>query len=179
MVGCLKRYTDPSSLRKHIKAHGHAVAQKQSSSPRVDGLRRGIYAEGEGASMVMDPHYPGGAHYFLPGAVTGLLGAHALHTLAGPLGGHPLDLSMLSPLLGAGPVLYPNPGALGIGKVPMLHPFLLPSLGLSGGQMERGMEEEEDIDEDDDKGRLEARRSPPSWVVIPPGMLFLKQVVST
>ncbi|XP_056615713.1 zinc finger protein GLIS2 [Triplophysa dalaica] len=179
MVGCLKRYTDPSSLRKHIKAHGHAVAQKQSSSPRVDGLRRGIYAEGEGASTVMDPHYPGGAHYFLPGAVTGLLGAHALHTLAGPLGGHPLDLSMLSPLLGAGPVLYPNPSALGIGKVPMLHPLLLPSLGLSGGQMERGMEEEEDIDEDDDKGRLGARRSPPSWVVIPPGMLFLKQVVTT
>lgn len=179
MVGCLKRYTDPSSLRKHIKAHGHAVAQDQIGSPRVDGLLRGRNAEAEGASPVMDPHYPAGAHYILPGAATGLLGAHALHTLAGPLGGHPLDLSMLSPLLGAGPVLYPNPSALGLGKVPMLHPLLLPSLGLSGGRRERGMEEEEDIDEDDDKGRFGARRSPPSWVVIPPGMLFLKQVVTT
>lgn len=182
MVGCLKRYTDPSSLRKHIKAHGHAVAQDQGSSTKVEGLMRGSHSEGPSPmdGRGMDPRYPGRSHFNLPGVASGLLGSHALNTLAGcPLGGHPLDLSMLSPLLGAGPVLYPSSHALGLGKVPILHPLLLPSLGLSGGRREMGVEEEEDIDDDDDKGRLGAGRSPHSWVVIPPGMLFLKQVVTT
>nr|XP_055073244.1 zinc finger protein GLIS2 isoform X2 [Misgurnus anguillicaudatus] len=182
MVGCLKRYTDPSSLRKHIKAHGHAVAQNQGSSTKVESLMRGSHSEGASPmdGRGMDPRYPGRSHFNLPGVASGLLGSHALNTLAGcPLGGHPLDLSMLSPLLGAGPLLYPSSGALGLGKVPILHPLLLPSLGLSGGRRERVVEEEEEIDDDDDKGRLGAGRSPHSWVVIPPGMLFLKQVVTT
>ncbi|XP_073718369.1 zinc finger protein GLIS2 isoform X1 [Misgurnus anguillicaudatus] len=182
MVGCLKRYTDPSSLRKHIKAHGHAVAQNQGSSTKVESLMRGSHSEGASPmdGRGMDPRYPGRSHFNLPGVASGLLGSHALNTLAGcPLGGHPLDLSMLSPLLGAGPLLYPSSGALGLGKMPILHPLLLPSLGLSGGRRERVVEEEEEIDDDDDKGRLGAGRSPHSWVVIPPGMLFLKQVVTT
>ncbi|XP_051550128.1 zinc finger protein GLIS2-like [Myxocyprinus asiaticus] len=177
MVGCLKRYTDPSSLRKHIKAHGHAVAQDRATSPRVEGLLRGSRmdpVDGRG----MDVPYPGGAHFVLPGVAASLLRAQALHTLTGPLGGHPMDLSMLSPLLGARPVLYPSSGALGIGKVPILHPLLLPPLGLSAGRRERGVEEEEDVD-DDDEGRVEAGLGRHSWVVIPPGMLLLKQVMST
>lgn len=174
MVGCLKRYTDPSSLRKHIKAHGHAVVQERATSPRINRL------ESDGASPVngrrMDRSYPGAAHFILPGAATTLFGAH---TFTRPLGGHPLDLSRLGPLLGAGHVLYPSSGALGLGKVPILHPLLLPPFGLSGGQSERGVEEEEDADDDEDEGRMGAGLGPHSWVVIPPGMLFLKQMATT
>ncbi|XP_051551280.1 zinc finger protein GLIS2-like [Myxocyprinus asiaticus] len=183
MVGCLKRYTDPSSLRKHIKAHGHTVAQDRATLPRVEGLLRGSRLDAESIAPVygrgIDVPYPGGAHFVLPGAATSLLGAHALHNLARPIGGHPLDLSMLSPLLGARPVLYPSSGALGLGKVPILYPLLLPLLGLGAGRGEKGVEEEEDVDDDDDEGRVGAGLSSHSWVVIPPGMLFLKQVVST
>ncbi len=31
MTGCGKRYTDPSSLRKHIRNHGHKVGDKKTS----------------------------------------------------------------------------------------------------------------------------------------------------
>lgn len=39
MPGCLKRYTDPSSLRKHVKNHvtkqlDHAVSPVEKSEPR-------------------------------------------------------------------------------------------------------------------------------------------------
>lgn len=175
MVGCLKRYTDPSSLRKHIKAHGHAVVQDRAASPRTNRL------ESDGASLVdgrrMDQSHLTAANFILPGTTTTLFGGHAF---AGPFGSHPLDLSRLSPLFGAGPVLYPSSSALGLGKLPILHPLLLPPFGLGGGQAERGVEEEDDIDVDDeDEGRMGARRGPHSWVVIPPGMLFLKQVATT
>ncbi len=123
----------------------------------------------------MDRSYPGAARFILPGAATTLFGAHAF---AGALSNHPLDLSRLSPLLGAGPVLYPSSGALGLGKVPILHPLLLPPFGLGMGQAERAVEEDDDVD-DEDEGRMRAGRGPHSWVVIPPGMLFLKQVATT
>uniref|UniRef100_A0A671L8K9 Zinc finger protein GLIS2-like n=1 Tax=Sinocyclocheilus anshuiensis TaxID=1608454 RepID=A0A671L8K9_9TELE len=171
MVGCLKRYTDPSSLRKHIKAHGHAVVQERAALPRTNRL--------DGASSMdsrqMDRPYPGAARFVLPGAATTFFGNHAF---AGPLSGHPLDLSMLSLLLGAGPVLYPNSGALGLGKVPILHPLLLPPFGLVVGQTERAVEEEDDVD-DENEGRMGAGRGSHSWVMIPPGVLFLKQMATT
>ncbi len=123
----------------------------------------------------MDHTYPGVARFVLPGAATTLFGAHAF---TGAISNHPLDLSRLSPLLGAGPLLYPSSGALGLGKVPILHPLLLPPFGLCMGQAERAVEEEDDVD-DEDEGKIGAGRGPHSWVVIPPGMLFLKQVATT
>ncbi len=122
----------------------------------------------------IDRSYPGAARFILPDAATTLFGAHAF---AGALSNHPLDLSRLSPLLGAGPMLYPSSGALGLGKVPILHPLMLPPFGLGVGQAERAVEEDDVYDEDE--GRMGAGRGPHSWVMIPPGMLFLKQVVTT
>ncbi|TRY97828.1 hypothetical protein DNTS_014962 [Danionella cerebrum] len=162
MVGCLKRYTDPSSLRKHIKAHGHAVVQENTTSPKTNRF------EADGASLVDGQSFPRGANFILPGGAATLFGAQALP------GGHPLDLSRLNPLLGAGPMLYPSSAALGLGKVPFLHPLLLPPFSLGGGRAEK--DEEDDADEDVE--RIGAGRGAHSWVMIPPGMLFLKQVAT-
>lgn len=160
MAGCPKRYTDPSSLRKHIKAHGHSVST--GAEPTI-------------ASA--DPSTPPAsarAHLVLPGAALALL-----HAFTGPLmalGASPLDLSMSAGHTGAEAMLRHNSVAPGLGKTPLFDPLLLPSFGLEAKQR---VLKEKDGDEEDDKDsrEVEEGRGALSWVFVPPGMMMLKQAV--
>ncbi|KAM4611783.1 zinc finger protein GLIS2 [Polymixia lowei] len=182
-AGCLKRYTDPSSLRKHIKAHGHFVAQEQGS-PSRSGLGLGH----QGLQGAAELSYVSGAHIIIPGAAAALLGglgaslplsalchARALGHPGAPLfslsgGGRsgPPDSPLLPFGLSAASML--GLGALGLGRVAV-------------GEAEGEEEDEEGDGEREGKAlnlsaAVGARRDDPmSWVVVPPGALFLKPAV--
>lgn len=186
MAGCLKRYTDPSSLRKHIKAHGHFVAsQEQHSSPGRGGGGVGGGGGGNGGSLGIRPsHIPGKeselsyAHIILPGAAAALLGASLPLS---PLSPRPLDLSMLgspsSPVISfngmAKSPLMPSPfspSALGFPLVPML-----------GSKRRAHGPGAKDGGDEKPRGALNLStgmsHDPLSWVVIPSGPVVLKPAV--
>lgn len=204
MVGCLKRYTDPSSLRKHIKAHGHFVAQEQGSPGGVGsmlkGSQSGVLASGGGKDSELS--YVSGAHIIIPGAAAALLGGHALQGLGGslplsPLSPRPLDLSTLGcpsspPGLGGTPILSFNGSPLGLAKSPLLSPGFpssalgLPMVSVLGAerrahsqQAKRGRGEEGETEVTGGVLNLSTGGShdPLSWVVIPPGTVVLKPAV--
>lgn len=207
MVGCLKRYTDPSSLRKHIKAHGHFVAQEQGTQGGVGSLLKGSQSGGLAGEVGKDSELPyvSGAHIIIPGAAAALLGGHALQGLSGtlplsPLSPRPLDLSTLgcpnSPpgTLGGTPILSFSGSPLGFAKSPLLSSAfpssalglpMVPVLGATSerrsqsqqGKRGRGEEAENEVT----GGVLNLSRGgsldPLSWVVIPPGTVVLKPAV--
>lgn len=206
MVGCLKRYTDPSSLRKHIKAHGHFVAQEQGSPGGVGSLLRGSQSgvlSGEGGKDSA-LSYVSAAHIIIPGAAAALMGGHALQGLGGalpvsPLSPRPLDLSTLgcsgSPpgSLGGTPILSFNGSPLGLAKSHLLSQAfpssalglpMMPVLGASSErrahsqQAKKGRGEEA---ENEVTGRVlnlsTGSHDPLSWVVIPSGTVVLKPAV--
>lgn len=207
MVGCLKRYTDPSSLRKHIKAHGHFVAQEHGSPGGVGSLLKGSQSGGFVGGGGKDPElsYLSGAHIFIPGAAAALLGGHALQGLSGsmplsPLSPRPLDLSSVgcpsSPAgsLAGTSILSFNGSPLGLAKSPLLSPaFPTSALGLSmvpmlGAAAERGLQSQqvkkgqrEEAESEVTRGVLNlstgGSHDPLSWVVIPPGTVVLKPAV--
>lgn len=207
MVGCLKRYTDPSSLRKHIKAHGHFVAQEQGSPGGVGSLLKGSQSGVLASDVGKDSElsYVSAAHIIIPGAAAALLGGHALQGLGGalplsPLSPRPLDLSTLgcpnSPpgSLGGTPILSFNGSPLGLAKSPLLSPaFPSSALGLSMVPMLGASAERRAQCQQAKKGRGEGVKNevtggvlnlstggshdPLSWVVIPPGTVVLKPAV--
>lgn len=204
MVGCLKRYTDPSSLRKHIKAHGHFVAQEHGSPGRVASVLKGSQSGGLAGEMGKDSElsYVSAAHIIIPGAAAALLGGHGLQGLGGalplsPLSTRPLDLSTLgcpsSPPGGVGPVLSFNGSPLGLAKSPLLSsPFasstlglpMVPMLGASSERRAQGLQAKRARVEDKSEvagGVLNlstgGSHDPMSWVVIPPGTVVLKPAV--
>lgn len=128
MPGCHKRYTDPSSLRKHIKAHGHFISHEHQELLQLQTPSKPPLADG--------PPYLHGAQLIIPNPAT-LFGSHGLPSL--PLAPGPLDLSTLACAGGAGglgtagiaglpsPVLAP----LNLAKSPLLSsPFMAGRLGL-------------------------------------------------
>lgn len=207
MVGCLKRYTDPSSLRKHIKAHGHFVAQEQGSPGGVGSMLKGSQSGGLGSGVGKDSElsYVSGAHIIIPGAAAALLGGHALQGLTGtmplsPLSPRPLDLSSLgcpnSPpgSLGGRPILSFNGSPLGLAKSHLLSAAfpssalglpMMPMLGATSErrahshQIKRGLGEEAENEVTGGVLNLSTGGShdPLSWVVIPPGTVVLKPAV--
>lgn len=206
MVGCLKRYTDPSSLRKHIKAHGHFVAQEQGSPGGVGSLLKGVPAGGVsgGGGKESELSYVSGAHIIIPSAAAALLGGHALQGLGGslplsPLSPRPLDLSTLgcpsSPPAGLGgtPILSFHGSPLGLAKSPLFsHAFpssalglpMMPVLGAASERRAHGRQAKGRLEEGEDEvsgGVLNlstgGSHDPLSWVVIPPGTVVLKPAV--
>lgn len=185
MAGCLKRYTDPSSLRKHIKAHGHFVAQEQGAPSRL-GSGLGV----PGHQSVAELPSVGGAHIIIPGAAAALLGGLgtslplSAFCHARAMGHHGAPLFSVGGGSGMGP--------LGLSDSPLLHFGLsaasmlgLGALGglrrMAGKEME-GEEEEEEGEEGEvlnlSAGVVPPRRSDPlSWVVVPPRALLLKPAV--
>lgn len=207
MVGCLKRYTDPSSLRKHIKAHGHFVAQEQASTGGVGSMLKGSQSGGlaSGGGKDSELSYVSGAHIIIPGAAAALLGSHALQGLGGslplsPLSPRPLDLSTLgspnsSPCsLRGTSILSFNGSPLGLTKSPLLSPGfpssalglpMVPVLGAASdrrGQNQRAKKGRgEEAENEVTGGALNlstgGSHDPMSWVVIPPGAVVLKPAV--
>lgn len=192
MVGCLKRYTDPSSLRKHIKAHGHFVVQEQGVAGGVGSLLK------PGAGKEPELTYVNGAHIIIPGAAAALLGGHGLQGLGGslPLSPRPLDLSTLgcpsSPPAGLGgtPILSFAGSPLGLAKSPLLsHSFSSSALGLPmvpvlaserrdrGKGKARGEEGEDEIHGGVLNLSTGTSHDTLSWVVIPSGQVVLKPAV--
>lgn len=205
MVGCLKRYTDPSSLRKHIKAHGHFVAQEHSSPGGVGSLLKGSQSGGPAGEAGKDSElsYVSAAHIIIPGAAAALLGGHALQGLGGalplsPLSPRPLDLSTLgcpsSPPASMGSILSFSGSPLGLAKSPLLSSAfpssalglpMVPMMGASSDRRAQSLQAR--------KGRGEQAKNevtggvlnlstgeshdPLSWVVIPPGTVVLKPAV--
>lgn len=207
MVGCLKRYTDPSSLRKHIKAHGHFVAQEQGTPGGVGSLLKRSQSRGLASGMGKDSElsYVSGAHIIIPGAAAALLGGHALQGLTGalplsPLSPRPLDLSTLgcpnSPPgnLAGTPILSFSGSPLGMAKSPLLSPAFpssalgLPMVSMLGATSERRSQSQqgkkgqgEEAENEVTGGVLNlstgGSHDPLSWVVIPPGTVVLKPAV--
>lgn len=185
MAGCLKRYTDPSSLRKHIKAHGHFVAQDQSSSSRL-GTGLGLGHQGT-------PELPpvGRAHVIIPGTAAALLGGLGTSL---PLSAfyHARALSHHgAPVFSIGGGIGSGVEPLGLSDSPLLHFGLsaasMLGLGALGGLGRLAGKEPVD-EEEDEEGEVEevlnlsagvaARRSDPlSWVVVPSRALLLKPAV--
>lgn len=189
MAGCLKRYTDPSSLRKHIKAHGHFVAQEQGTQNRL-GVGLGLpghQSAGELPSI-------GGAHIIIPGATAALLGGLgtslplSAFCHARALGHHG------APLFSVGGGGGSGMGPLGLSDSPLLHFGLsaasmlglgalggLGGLGRMAGKDTEGEEEEEEGEEGEvlnlSAGVGSRQRNPLSWVVVPPRALLLKPAV--
>ena len=183
MAGCLKRYTDPSSLRKHIKAHGHFVAQEQGTSSR-QGMGLGF----PGHRSASELPSVGGTHVIIPGAAAALLGglgtslplsalchARALNHHTAPLfmggGGsiRPIGLSD-STLL-----------HFGLSAASMVRVGAVGSLGQMTGK-EPEDEQEEEVGEEGKALNLSAGVGPRqsdllSWVVLPSRPLFLKPAV--
>lgn len=207
MVGCLKRYTDPSSLRKHIKAHGHFVAQEHGSPGGVGSMLKGSQSGVLASGGVKDSElsYVSGAHIIIPGAAAALLGSHALQGLGGslplsPLSPRPLDLSTLgcpgSPpgSLGGTSILSFNGSPLGLAKSPLLSPAFpssalgLPMVSVLGPASERRAPSQQAKRGRGEEGENEVTggvlnlstggsHDPLSWVVIPPGTVVLKPAV--
>lgn len=188
MVGCLKRYTDPSSLRKHIKAHGHFVAQEHGVAGGVGSMMK------PGAGKESELTYINGAHIIIPGAAAALLGSHGLQGLGGslPLSSRPLDLSNLGSLsspsagLGGTPIVSFGGSPLGLAKSPLLsHTFSSSALGLPMVPLlasERRDQGKARGEEDEIHGGVlnlstGASHDPLSWVVIPSGQVVLKPAV--
>lgn len=183
MAGCLKRYTDPSSLRKHIKAHGHFVSQEQGAQSRL-GMGVGHHRH----QITAELPSVGGAHIIIPGAAAALLGGMGTSL---PLSAfcHPRALThhrapLFSVGAGSGGI-----GPLGLSDSPLLHFGAASMLGLGAlrglrqmAEREAGGEEEEDDGEEGEVLNLSAgvgsRPSDPlSWVVVPPRALLLKPAV--
>lgn len=200
MVGCLKRYTDPSSLRKHIKAHGHFVAQEQASPGGVGSLLRASPSGGlsNGSGKDSEMSYMSGAHIIIPSAAAALLGSHALQSLGGslplsPLSSRPLDLSSLGcPGSPPGSLLSFNGSHLGLAKSHLLSSAFhstalgLPMMPVLGAASERRSHSVrkgrgEDVENERAGGALNlstgGSHDPLSWVVIPPGTVVLKPAV--
>ncbi len=200
MVGCLKRYTDPSSLRKHIKAHGHFVAQEQGSPGGVGSLLKGSQSAALASEVGKDSEmsYVSAAHIIIPGAAAALLGGHALQGLGGalplsPLSPRPLDLSTLgcpnSPpgSLGGTPILsfngspllspaFPS-SALGLPMVPMLGASSERRAQSQQAKKSRGEEAKNEVTGGVLNLSTGGSHDPLSWVVIPPGTVVLKPAV--
>lgn len=185
MTGCLKRYTDPSSLRKHIKAHGHFVAQEQGAPNRL-GVGLGL----PGRQSAVELPSVGGAHIIIPAAAAALLGGLgtslplSAFCHARALGHHGAPLFSMGG--GGGGI-----GPLGLSDSPLLHFGLsaasmlglgaLGALGqMAGKEMEGEEEEEEGVDGEvlNLSAEVGPRRSDSlSWVVVPPRALLLKPAV--
>lgn len=184
MAGCLKRYTDPSSLRKHIKAHGHFVAQEQVAQSRlVTGLGH------PGHQSIAELPSIGGAHIVIPGAAAALLGGLgtslplSAFCHARALGHHGAPLFSMGGGGGGGM------GPLGLSDSPLLHFGAASMLGLGAlrglrqmaGKETEGEEEEEEGEEGEvlnlSAGVGPRQSDPLSWVVIPPRALLLKPAV--
>lgn len=184
MAGCLKRYTDPSSLRKHIKAHGHFVAQEQGTPSRLGLGHPGHQSAAELPSV-------GGTHIIIPGAAAALLGGLgsslplSAFCHARALGHHG------APLFSVGGGGGSGMGPLGLSDSPLLH-FGLSAVSMLGlgalrglGQMAGKVTEPEEEEEEGEVGQVlnlsagvGPRRSDPlSWVVVPPRALLLKPAV--
>lgn len=200
MVGCLKRYTDPSSLRKHIKAHGHFVAQEQGSPGGVGSLLRGSQSGVLAGEVGKDSElsYVSAAHIIIPGAAAALLGGHALQGLGGalplsPLSPRPLDLSTLGCPGSPQGILSFNGSPLGLAKSPLLSSAfpsstlglpMMPVLGASSEhraqsqRVKKGRGEEAENEVTGGVLNLSTgSHDPLSWVVIPPGTVVLKPAV--
>uniref|UniRef100_A0A8B9TXQ8 Uncharacterized protein n=1 Tax=Anas platyrhynchos TaxID=8839 RepID=A0A8B9TXQ8_ANAPL len=132
MPGCHKRYTDPSSLRKHIKAHGHFVSHEHQEmlkghpAPQDPPGLGGRALRQRGAARHPQPRRP----------LRPPLGCRGLPI---PLAPAPLDLSALGCGAGGsgglpalpGPALPLNGGPLNLAKSPLLSsPFAAGGLGL-------------------------------------------------
>lgn len=183
MAGCLKRYTDPSSLRKHIKAHGHFVTyQEQQTSPGGGVKSRG---GGVGSPVLKSSPLTGKeselsyTHIILPSAAAALLGTSLPLS---PLS--PLDLSMLG---------RPSSSVLsfnGLAKSPLLSPAFsssalrLPVVPVLCSDHRGQTKGSSGINEGKEKSHkgipnlfTGASHDPLSWVVIPSGSLMLKPAV--
>lgn len=128
MPGCHKRYTDPSSLRKHIKAHGHFVSPEHPEMLKVHPPPKTPLGSAE-------VPYVNGAQLVIPNPAA-LFAPPGLPALPIPLAPAPLDLSALGcgaagalPAL-PGPVLPLNGGPLNLAKSPLLPSPFAAGLGL-------------------------------------------------
>lgn len=124
MPGCHKRYTDPSSLRKHIKAHGHFITREQQELLKLQPPTKA-------PPLMANGPYLGGAQIIVPNPAA-LFGSHGLPL---PLPQAPLDLSTLAcgGLSTAAIAGLPSPtlAPLNLAKNPLLtSPFSVGSLGL-------------------------------------------------
>lgn len=178
----MKRYTDPSSLRKHIKAHGHFVAQEQGT------LSRGTVVSHQGHQRIPELPSVGGTHVIVPGAAAALLGGLGTslplsafcHTRS--LGHHRSSLFSLGggggQGGGMGPLGLSDSSLLHVGAASMLGLGALRGLRLMAG---KGGEKEDEGQEGEALNLstgVEPRQSDPlSWVVVPPRPLFLKPAV--
>ncbi|KPP62790.1 zinc finger protein GLIS2-like [Scleropages formosus] len=201
------RYTDPSSLRKHIKAHGHFVAPEPPPPPGL--LKPGPIGAAGGKEAELP--YVSAAHIIIPGPAASLLGGHPLQGLGAslplsPLSPRPLDLSAVGcpgsppPGLAGTPVLSLNGSPLSLAKSPLLSPAFssalgaLPMVSLLGaerrahGRLSGKGKAGGDAAEDGALGGLPgavlnlstgAGHDPlsPGWVVIPSGPVLLKPAV--
>lgn len=129
MPGCHKRYTDPSSLRKHIKAHGHFVSHEQQELLK-------LRPPPKPQLPTPDSPYVSGAQIIIPNPAA-LFGGPGLPALPAslplPLAPAPLDLSTLA--CGGGSGVGPGlPGPvlpLNLAKNPLLpSPFGASGLSL-------------------------------------------------
>lgn len=184
MTGCLKRYTDPSSLRKHIKAHGHFVAQEHGAPSRMG---TGLGPAGHQSPAELPS--VGGAHIIIPGATAALLGSLGAslplssfcHARA--LGHHGTPLFSVGGSSSIGPLSLTDSPLLhfGLSAASMLGLGALEALRQVGGKNPGG-EVEEGEEEEGEVLNLSAgvghrRNDPLSWVVVPPRALLLKPAV--